>query len=444
MKKHRLVPASALAVTAALPLSGCSRTPSTNTSTDAGGSSSAPTASATDMSATGGVNLRVWLVGTDTPQPARDYLKTTFESQNPGNTLTIEEQSWTGLVDKYTTALSGSDSPDVVEIGNTQAPTFTATGFFTDLTDKYQELGGDDLLPGFTQIGSYDGKFFAPPYYSGARVITYTTQMFSGTVPTTWDEFLADAKSASSTGVSGLYLRGKDWHDGIEFVWANGGEIATQNSDGSWTAGLASDASVKGLQEWQDLFTQQVSQAPTDQTESDLQVPFCAGQAVFLPAPSWVAGSISAAEDATTPGCGATLGNPDDLHQFAAPGLTAGTFTPVLAGGSNLAIPTKSANQDLAYKALQIMLSDDYQTILAQAGMVPAKVSQAKFMPDNESSKAAANAASAAKLTPASEKWSDVEAQLIMEDGFSKIAQGQDVATVAADMDSKIEAILNG
>ena len=40
----------------------------------------------------------MWLVGTDTPQDARDYLTKTFEEENPGSTLVIEEQQWTGLV----------------------------------------------------------------------------------------------------------------------------------------------------------------------------------------------------------------------------------------------------------------------------------------------------------------------------------------------------------
>src|SRR5262245_33226226 len=108
-------------------------------------------------------NLRVWFVGTDTPQEARDYLKSTFESENPGSTLTIEEQQWTGLVDKLTTSLSSSDSPDLVEVGNTQAPAFTSAGAFLDLTADFPTAG---LLPGFVSIGSYDGKFYAAPYYS--------------------------------------------------------------------------------------------------------------------------------------------------------------------------------------------------------------------------------------------------------------------------------------
>ena len=112
MKRNRLVVASvASTITLALALTACS----TGGGSDDTGS---------DEAATG--DIRVWLNGSDTPDAAREYLKTTFEEENPGSTLTIEEQSWTGLVDKLTTSLSGSDSPDVVEVGNTQSPAFTS------------------------------------------------------------------------------------------------------------------------------------------------------------------------------------------------------------------------------------------------------------------------------------------------------------------------------
>ena len=44
----------------------------------------------------------------------------------------------------------------------------------------------------------------------------------------------------------------------------------------------------------------------------------------------------------------------------------------MLLGGSDIAIAAKSANQDLAQKAVALMLSDDYQTIMAKAGLTPA------------------------------------------------------------------------
>jgi ABC-type glycerol-3-phosphate transport system substrate-binding protein len=109
-------------------------------------------------------DIRVWLNGTDTPEEARDWLKTTFEDDHPGSTLTIEQQEWDGLVEKLTTSLSSaSETPDVVEIGNTQAPTFTSAGAFSDVTDHLEDLGGDDLLQGFV-----DGATIATQIFRGA------------------------------------------------------------------------------------------------------------------------------------------------------------------------------------------------------------------------------------------------------------------------------------
>ena len=180
-----------------------------------------------------GAEIRVWLVGTDTPDEAREYLVDTFEEENPGSTLVIEEQSWDGLVDRLTTSLSGSDSPDVVEVGNTQASAFTSAGAFLDLTDDYEALGGDDLLPGFVEAGSYDGKFYAAPLYSGARLVFYKKDALAAaglTVPTTLDEYIANgqALAAANPGKSGIWWPGQDWYNALPYIWENGGEIAVR------------------------------------------------------------------------------------------------------------------------------------------------------------------------------------------------------------------------
>ena len=124
-------------------------------------------------------DIRVWLNGADTPQEARDWLKATFEDGHPGSTLTIEEQEWEGLVEKLTTgAVQESETPDVVEVGNTQAPTFTTAGAFTDLTGDLERLGGDDLLPGFVDGATVDGKTYAVPYYAGSKYVFYRKDLF--------------------------------------------------------------------------------------------------------------------------------------------------------------------------------------------------------------------------------------------------------------------------
>jgi N,N'-diacetylchitobiose transport system substrate-binding protein len=385
--------------------------------------------------------IRVWLVGADTPQDARDYLIETFEDENPGSTLVIEEQQWTGLVDTLTTALSSNDSPDIVEVGNTQAPAFTSVGAFRDLSGIYEDLGGDDLLPGFVEAGSYDGTLFAAPYYSGARVVFYNTAQYEQAgvdVPGTLDDYVANAGTiaAAIPGVSGVYWPGQDWYNALPFIWENGGEIAVLDGD-EWDAQLSSPESLAGLEQVAEVMAS--STAPKDGDETDVWVPFREAQGATLSAPSWAYWSIIADADQ------APTELTDTLGYFALPGKDGGAAQ-VFAGGSNIAISAKSANPTLAENALKIIFSDEYQSILAANGLVPAKQSLGDQVAAASPELAAviAEAAANAKLTPASPKWADVEAARLLQDFFVRIATGGDIEALATQLDLDIEEILNG
>lgn len=380
-----------------------------------------------------GAEIRVWLVGADTPQDARDYLKETFEDENPGSTLTIEEQSWDGLVDKLTTSLSSSDSPDIVEFGNTQAPAFTSVGALLDISDMYEDLGGDDLLPGFVEAGSFDGAFYAPPLYAGARVV-FADPAYVTEAPATLDDYIAQAKelAGANPGKSGIYFAGQDWYNALPFIWENGGEIAVQDGD-EWDAQLSSPESVKGLQQVQDLMTT-ASLAPKDGDNAEPWTPYCEGSSIQFSAPNWALGLASECD---------TDNPPAAPFVYALPGMDGGAAQ-VFAGGSNVGISARSANPDLAKSALEIILSDEFQTIYGENGLIPAKKSLASTLGDTPEAQAFTAAAGDAKLTPASPNWAEVEAARILEDFFVKIAQGGDVQALAEEVDTKIEDILNG
>ena len=385
--------------------------------------------------------IRVWLVGTDTPQEARDYLETEFEKAHEGTDLVIEEQVWDGLVDKLTTSLSGSDSPDVVEVGNTQAVAFTSVGAFMDLSDKKEELGGEDLLEGFVESGTYDGTFYAAPYYAGSRLVFYRKDLLSAAgleVPQTLEDYVSAGKQLRDVNgagqFSGIYFPGQDWRNALPYIWAAGGDLAVQEGD-TWKGSLSSPEAIKGLEMVQQVMTD-ASGAAKDGNEVDPQVPYCASQIGMLSAPGWVQGSILAPET----GC------PDaeaDLGVFALPGEIPGETAPIFLGGSNIAVAAKSKAPDLAYDALKIMLSDEYQTIMAENNLVPAKTALISAMPDGPTKEATEAAASNTKLTPAAPGWANVESDKILEDLFVKIAQGGDVAALAAEADEKITAALN-
>ncbi|MBU4465748.1 MAG: sugar transporter [Actinobacteria bacterium] len=383
--------------------------------------------------------LTVWLVGTDTPQDARDYLVKTFAEQNSGWTLKIEQKTWADTSDAYVAALSSNDSPDVVEVGNTQAQGFIAQGLFEDISDIKDTLGGDKLLDSFVTLGSDGGKLYAAPYYAGSRIVFYSPSVFTGTVPTTLDQYVADGKSMKTSTVSGIYAPGKDWYNALPYIWANGGDIAKKDGD-TWKGEFSSAGSIKGLTQLQDVY-KNANVAPADGDEADPQVPFCAGEVGFLSAPAWVKWSILAAADAKAPGCPDTYGK--DLQAFALPGATAGEVAPVFAGGSNVAVAAKSDAKDKAKSALEIMLSEGYQKILATNGLIPALTSFAQYLPQDAITAQAAKAAASSKAVPASPNWANVESSGVIKDALVKIAQGGDVTSIAKDLDSQVEAILN-
>lgn len=400
--------------------------------------------SSTDGGGAESADIRVWLNGTDTPQEARDWLKTTFEEQNPGSTLTIEQQEWDGLVEKLTTALSSeSETPDVVEIGNTQAPTFTSAGAFAPLTDELDDLGGDDLLPGFVEGATVDGETYAVPYYAGSKYIFYRKDLFEKAgleVPTTLDEFVDAAitlkkDNPKPANFSGFWFPGQDWRNGAAFIWSAGGDLAVEDG-GEWTGSLSSPESVAGLEMAQQLFTE-ASGAPKDGNEADPWTPFCAGEVGMMSTPGWVKGLLD------DPETGCPDGHAKQVGVFALPGPD-GDPAPVLLGGSDIAIAAKSANQDLAQEAVALMLSEDYQTLMAEAGLTPALTSLAPLLGDDEYAEATVAAASNAKLTPAAPGWATVEGSRALEDLFSGIAQGGDVEELAAKTDEQMDSQLNG
>jgi N,N'-diacetylchitobiose transport system substrate-binding protein len=89
------------------------------------------------------------------------------------------------------------------------------------------------------------------------------------------------------------------------------------------------------------------------------------------------------------------------------------------------------------------MLSEEYQTILAENGLTPALQSLAPKLGNDEFAQAAIEASSNARLTPPAAGWASVEGARILEDLFVAIANGGDVEQLATEADAKIAEALN-
>jgi N,N'-diacetylchitobiose transport system substrate-binding protein len=332
--KKRIV-AVAAATATALILAGCS--------------------SADSPSEGGGKNITLWLNGGDTPDALRDYLKTEFADAT-GGTLTIEEQSWTDALAKLTTALPDAENtPDVVEIGNTWAPTFTNAGAFTDLSDMYDDLGGDKLLPSFVEVGSVDGAEYALPYYFGSRYVFYRKDAWAQAgveVPKTLAEFNEAAAKLKTPDQSGFYIGGEDWRNGVSWIFANGGELAKKDGD-DWKSTLSDPKTVEGLTQLQALYSS-ASLAPVTEADSTPWVNINNNESTGKPeaatiiAPGWAHWSIGdLAPDPKDATKTVATWNDAVFGSFVLPGVDGGV-APVFAGGSNIAISAASKNQDAA------------------------------------------------------------------------------------------------
>ncbi|PWB98129.1 extracellular solute-binding protein [Salinibacterium hongtaonis] len=397
-----------------------------------------------------GNDITLWLMGGDTPDTLRDYLKTEYADAT-GGTLTIEEQGWGDAIAKLTTALPDAENtPDVVEIGNTWSPTFTNVGAFSDITDMVDELGGDDLLPSFVEVGTVDGANYALPYYFGSRYVFYRKDLWAAAgkqVPTTLTEFNETAASLRTDGQSGFYIGGEDWRNAISWVFANDGELAKKDGD-EWVSTLSDDNTIAGLEQFQALF-QNASNAPVTEADSTPWVNINnnettgAPEAATIIAPGWAHWSIGDVtpdpDDATKT---VATWNDEVFGVFPLPAVDGGA-APVFAGGSNIAISAKSKNQDASRELLKIIFSAEYQQMLGENGLGPANLEHASSLGDDQFAEALIESAKNSKLTPAAPGWAAVEGSGLLEEFFGKVAGGGDIASLAAEYDEKIGALLN-
>jgi N,N'-diacetylchitobiose transport system substrate-binding protein len=113
---------------------------------------------------------------------------------------------------------------------------------------------------------------------------------------------------------------------------------------------------------------------------------------------------------------------------------------PSFVGGSDLAVPAKSANQDAAWAWIRAYTGKTAMGMIAKDGAIPnntAQIDLAKADP------AVKTAASRTWFVPIAPNWSNVESGGALQDLFSKIANGSDPAATAKTADSAIADTLN-
>ncbi|WP_326656066.1 extracellular solute-binding protein [Streptomyces sp. NBC_00385] len=417
MKNRMLVGAIALISTVAL--GGCGMIPG----------SSGP----------GGKKVTIWLMKDSVTSDFLDRFKESYEDEHSSIELEFKIQSWSGIGPKVLEALGGKDTPDVIEVGNTQVAQYAESGNLRDLTlESMRDLGSEDWLPGLAEPGSIAGVQYGIPWYAANRVVIYNKDLFEEagikSPPKTRDQWIEDSEKLNRNGNQGMYLPGQNWYVLAGFIWDEGGELA-DDKGGDWQGQLGTPAALKGMDFYSEL--QALGNGPKDADEEK-------------PPQSDVFAKGDVAQIISTPSTATLIekANPElkgKLGYFPIPGKTAKAPGSVFTGGSDLIIPQKADQRSAGFEVIKALAGAKWQEELAKAmSYVPNKTTLAHVIEGEESTAAMAAGAARGHATPNSSQWAAVEAANPIKPYMTAVLQGGDPATEAKTASEKITALLAG
>ncbi|MCY1138901.1 extracellular solute-binding protein [Actinoplanes sp. Pm04-4] len=407
----------------------------------------APTTSASGKVDGTGKTLKVWLmVDAQTAwKGVVDDASKRFTAAT-GAQVNVEYQQWANHLTKLDATLAGSDVPDVVELGNTEFPKYVFSGAFGAVNPADYENSGS-WLAGLKGACDFEGQTYCVPYYAGARVLIYRTDLLKkvgAEAPKTYDEFLQTAEKVqasekANSKFGAVYMPGQYWYAAMSWVKSTGGEIAKQDGD-KWAGQLSTPQSIEGLQRWVDL-VKKYSKADPTKNENDQANTFAQGTAAMFYGNAWEQGS---AEE--------TKKDPNDPNSPLVATKVKGKLAaapmpeiPSFLGGSNLGITEKSQNKELAAQWIKAFTDSTSMAGLVKANALPnatALLDQAAA--DNPKIAPAALAAKNSWFPPNAEKWADVEKGAVLQTMLTDILTGKkSVADGAKWADDQINSTLN-
>jgi N,N'-diacetylchitobiose transport system substrate-binding protein len=360
---------------------------------------------------------------------------TQFQKDHPGWTVDVQYQNWGDHLQKFDATLAGGNTPDVIEMGNTEMTKYMAAGAFADISSfKSTFANSSTWLKGLAASGQYGGKLFGVPYYAGSRVVTYRTDLWKSAGiaknPSSLSEFTGDlrklaSKNSSTKGFSPIYFAATDWYFAMSFVYDYGGTIA-RTSGGKWIGALDSKQAIAGLAAWKSFFTAGSKAAKnSDEAHPAPYDVFAQNKAGSIIGPGWYSCCVGTKFKGVT-------------GQFVMPSHTKGQPMPGFLGGSDLAVPAPSGNKALAADWIKDFTSTDAQRSLQAKGNIP---NATNLLGTSVNERAAARS----WFVPAAKHWVDVENGNILRNMLAQILKGKlSVAQAAASASDNITSVLNG
>jgi N,N'-diacetylchitobiose transport system substrate-binding protein len=372
--------------------------------------------------------LTVWLQTDVTSNPTWVQLvKSTnaaFEKSHPGWNVDVQYQTWGTHLQKFDATLAGGNTPDVIELGNSEMTKYMAAGAFQDLSGNKADFDNSSTwLAGLATSGRFGGKLYGVPYYAGSRVVTYRADLFKkagiAKLPTSLSEYTADARKLAAKnktkGFSPVYIAGTDWYFAMSFVYDYGGKIAVTKG-GKWVGTLDRPKALAGLAAYKKFFTTASRGSKTaDEAHPQPYDLYSQGQAASIVGPAWFSCCVGDYKSVT--------------QQFVMPSHVKGQGMPGFQGGSVLGVPI-GGNKSAAVDWIKLYTSTASMTTLRAIGNIP---NTTTLLGNSVNERAA----SRNWFVPVAKNWVNVENGNVLRTMLARILTGKstikDAAATASD-----------
>ncbi len=276
MQRKRALAAGVTVVAAAMALAGCA---GSNT-----GSNSSSSKTLTYWASNQGTSL-----ANDRAVLAPELKE--FQKET-GIKVNLEVIGWPNLYTRIQTAISSGSGPDVLNIGNTWAPTLQASGAFVPFDSaNMKAIGGSSkFVESALATGGAAGKTVTSvPLYGLAYGLYYNKAMFQAaglTPPSTWEDMVADAKKLTdpAKGVYGMGLEAGSVTENVHFAFITAQQNGAKLFNGD-KPDFTSAPVVSGVQRYLDLMATDKVVSPSDAqytTGTEASADFAKGKVAMI------------------------------------------------------------------------------------------------------------------------------------------------------------------
>ncbi|MEU2262655.1 extracellular solute-binding protein [Streptomyces sp. NPDC019645] len=387
--------------------------------------------------------LRVWLfqeVNNKPKEQVVDAAIRSFRAEHKDAKVEVEYIPVDTRAQRIKAAFNDPGSaPDLIEYGNTDTAGYVKDGGLADITEEFGAWADTkDTDPTARESVTVDGKVYGAPLFVGVRALYYRTDVFDDLgirPPKSQAELVSVAKKVRKARpeLYGLAVGGAYTYGAMPFIWANGGELATE-SGGTYKAAVNSPQARKGIETYTSLFG-----------DDNCPAAKCASMGGNATVTAFASGRAAMAIGGDFSHAAVEAGKVKGKYAVVPlPGVTAGSIAPAFAGGNNIGVLRSSSHRTLAVDLMKSLTGKETQGKLFDAmGFLPTYTDVRARAATKEPfvEPFIDTLAAGTEFVPASPGWGQIDASLVLPTMFQEIVSGRkDVASAADDAAKKMDA----